>query len=148
MTSKKKNKLTETTERVGKALARSSFQVETVGRRAQKRVEDLVGKVSRRTHDTMEKADTFTAAEKAPDTTKASPPFTADTGLSIPEQFGLIAGAIHTYLDKNGLVPTSRLINAVMQQKNSRANVLAAIGWLAREDKLQFSADGDMISLK
>ncbi len=148
MTSEKKNKLTETTERVGKALARSSFKAETVGRRAQKRVEDLVGKVSRRGHRTMAETDKPAAAEKLPEATKATPPFTAGPGLSIPEQFGFIAGAIHTYLDKNGHVPTSRLINALMRQKNSRANVLAAIGWLAREDKLQFSEDGAMVALK
>lgn len=148
MTSAKKNKLTETTERVGKALARSSFRAESAGKKAQKRVEDLVGKVSKRAHEAMDSVHKYTDTDVQKNETKKAPPFKASQGLTVPEQFGFTAGAIYTYLDKNGLVPTNRLVNAIMQQKNSKANVLAAIGWLAREDKLQFSKSGDMVSLK
>ncbi len=149
MTSAKKNKLTETTEKVGKALARSTFKAESAGKVAQKRVEDLVGKVSKRAHEAMDAVHKFTSEpEKSAGTKKESLPFKVSKGLTIPEQFGFTAGTIHDYLDKNGLVPTTRLINAIMQKKNSKANVLAAIGWLAREDKLQFSKDGEMVSLK
>ncbi len=148
MTSAKKNKLTETTEKVGKALARSTFKTETAGKVAQKKVKDLVGKVSKRAHDAIDAVSKLTAAEKDIVSTKTPLPFKTATGLTIPQQIGFTAGAIHDYLDKNGLVPTTRLINAIMQKKNSRANVLAAIGWLAREDKLQFSNDGEMVSLK
>ena len=59
MTAPKKNKLTETTEKVGKALARSSFKAESAGKKAQKRVEDLVGKVSKRAHEAMDAVNKF-----------------------------------------------------------------------------------------
>ncbi|MBU0681136.1 MAG: winged helix-turn-helix domain-containing protein [Proteobacteria bacterium] len=148
MTSVKKNKLTETTEKVGKALARSTFKAESAGKLAQKKVEDLVGKVSKRAHEAMDAVTKLKGSEKKDQEKHVSPPFKANKGLTIPDQFGFIAGNIHDYLDKNGMVPTNRLINAIMQKKNSKANVLAAIGWLARENKLQFSKDGEMISLK
>lgn len=148
MTAAKKNKLTETTEKVGKALARSTFKAESAGKVAQKKVEDLVGKVSKRAHEAMDAVNKLTGAEKETVKKKAPLPFQAKKGLTIPEQIGFTAGTIHDYLDKNGLVPTTRLINAIMQKKNSNAYVLAAMGWLAREDKLQFSEDGVMVSLK
>ena len=149
MTAAKKNKLSETTEKVGKALARSTFKAESAGKVAQKKVEDLVGKVSQRAHEAMDAVNKLTHPDnKVTDTKKTPLPFKAAKGLTIPEQFGFTAGLIHTYLDQNGLVPTTRLINAIMQKKNSKANVLAAMGWLAREDKLKFSKDGEMISLK
>lgn len=148
MTSAKKNKLTETSEKVGKALARSTFKAESAGKRAQKKVEDLVGRVSKRAHEAMDAVGKLTGAETKETTPTSPSPFKAGPGLTITEQFGFIAGDIHTYLDKNGMVPTSRLINAIMQRKNSRANVLAAVGWLAREGKLNFSSDGEMVSLK
>ena len=149
MTAAKKNKLTKTTEKVGKALARSTFKAETAGKVAQKKVEDLVGKVSKRAQEAMGAVNKITGTESAtPADKKKQPPFKANKGLSIPDQFGYTAGTIHDYLDKNGLVPTNRLINAIMQKRNSKANVLAAIGWLAREDKLHFSKNGEMVSLK
>lgn len=148
MTAAKKNKLTKTTEKVGKALARSTFKAESASKMAQEKIEDLVGKVSKRAHEAMDSVNKFTGTEKKNAQRKATSPFKADRGLTILEQFGFTAGHIYEYLDKNGLVPTSRLVNAIMRKKNSKANVLAAIGWLAREDKLQFSKDGEMVSLK
>ncbi|MEN8257438.1 MAG: winged helix-turn-helix domain-containing protein [Thermodesulfobacteriota bacterium] len=144
----KKTKLTKTTEKVGKALARSTFKAESAGKVAQKKVEDLVGKVSKRAHEAMDAVNKMKAPKKTPEGKKTAPPFKAAKKLTIIDQFGLTAGEIHKYLKKNGLVPTTRLINAIMQKKNSKANVLAAIGWLAKEDKLQFSKDGEMVSLK
>ncbi len=119
---------------------------------AQKKVEELLekvsGNVSKRTHGAIDAVNKITGPVKGADNNKTAITFKAGKGLTIPEQFGYTAGEIHTYLDQNGLVPTSRLINAIMQKKNSKANVLAAIGWLAREDKLQFSKDGEMVSLR
>ena len=148
MTSAKKNKLTETSEKVGKALARSTFKAESAGKVAQKKVEDLMSKVSKRAHEAMDAVNKLKAPPKTTEEKKTAPPFKATKKLSIPEQFGVTAGVIHEYLKKNGDVPTTRLINAIMQKKNSRANVLAAIGWLASEDKLEFSKDGETVSLK
>ncbi len=148
MTSAKKNKLTETSEKVGKALARSTFKAGSAGKVAQKKVEDLVCKVSKKAHEAFDAVNKLKAPKKAVETKKAAPPFKASKKLTIPEQFGVTAGVIHDYLKKNDSVTTTRLINAIMQKKNSRANVLAAIGWLASEDKIQFSKDGETVSLK
>lgn len=148
MTPAKKTKLTETTEKVGKALARTKFKAESAGKMAHKKAEELMGEVSKRAHEAMAAVGKITAPEKNTENKKTPLPFKAKKGLTIPEQFGFLAGDIVNYLSKNGQVPTTRLINAIMQQKNSRANVLAAIGWLAKEDKLQFSKDGEMVSLK
>lgn len=148
MTSAKKNKLTKTTEKVGKALARSTFKAESAGKVAKKKGKELLGKVFKWFDDAIDSVMEPKGSKPDIEKKKEPLPFKAGKGMTIPEQFSHTADAITTYLDKNGTVATTRLINAIMQKKNTKANVLAAIDWLTKEDKLQFSEDGKMVSLK
>ena len=140
----KKSKLTETTEKVGKALARSSFKAESAGKKAKKKVEDIVGKVSRRSQQTATRPKTGQSNSKK---SSAKALFKPGSGLSCSEQIGLAAGDIFHYLRDNGQLPADKVVNAMMRRKNSQAICLAAIGWLAREDKISFSEDGEQLSL-
>ncbi len=148
MTSPKKSKLNETTEKVGKAVARSTFKAESAGRVAHKKAEKLATTVSKQAQGAMERVSIFNGAGNAAEDKTTPLPFKAGPGLTIPEQFGLIAGDIYHYLGEKGLTPTSRVVGAMLQRQQSQANVLAAMGWLAREDKIEFSSDGNMVALK
>ncbi len=148
MTSAKKNNLTKTTEKVGKALARSTFKAESAGKVAQKKVKELLGKVFNWFDDTMDAVNEAKGSKPDIKNKKEPLPSKHDKEKLTTEQFSHTADAINTYLDKNGMVATTRLINAIMHKKNSKANVLAAIDWLTNEDKLQFSEDGERVSLK
>ncbi len=148
MTSPKKSKLNETTEKVGKAVARSTFKAEAAGRVAHKKAGELATRVSKQAQGAMERVSKLKGSGKDTEDKKSPLPFKAGPGLTIPEQFGLIAGEIYHYLGEKGLTPTSRVVGAMLQRQQSQANVLAAMGWLAREDKIEFSSDGNMVALK
>jgi hypothetical protein len=62
----------------------------------------------------------------------------ADTDALEPAllRIGEAAGVVWSYLHKKGKVPLTKLIDDV---DLSRDLLMQAIGWLARENKLQFS---------
>lgn len=120
----KEDKLTQASKEIGKALARSSFQAEKTGKRIKQKVKDTVSHLG------------------------TSSPFNEKGDLGLIAGIGFLAGEIFKYLEKKGETATEKLIKAMMAKKNSRAIVLCAIGWLAREDKIDFSPDGGEIWLK
>ncbi len=63
------------------------------------------------------------------------------------DNIGIAAGKIWEYLDKNG--PTS-VSKVTKETEISRNEVQRAIGWLAKEDKLNFEMEGrtELLSLK
>ena len=60
------------------------------------------------------------------------------------ESIGEAAGAIWAYLDAAGPQPIAKLKKAVDAPADT---VLAAIGWLAREGKLSFEANGKSVTI-
>lgn len=60
---------------------------------------------------------------------------------------GASAGKIWEYLDKNGIASVSKITNATKLKTNEAQR---AIGWLAKEGKLNFEMDGrtELLSLK
>jgi hypothetical protein len=60
---------------------------------------------------------------------------------------GIAAGAIWDYLDKNGATSVTKVTNETGLARNE---VQRAIGWLAKEDKLNFEMEGrtELLSLK
>lgn len=60
---------------------------------------------------------------------------------------GDAAGKIWDYLDKNGATSVTKVTN---ETGLSRNEVQRAIGWLAKEDKLDFEMEGrtELLSLK
>jgi len=52
---------------------------------------------------------------------------------------GAVAGEIWTYLDENGPTSMGKLMKIVDEPRDV---VMQAIGWLAREDKLEIALDG------
>ena len=59
----------------------------------------------------------------------------------IKQEIGKTAGEVWKYLGKNTRIPITDLPNKV--NKNPE-NVHQALGWLAREDKVQFTREGRM----
>lgn len=62
-------------------------------------------------------------------------------------QIGDAAGKIWEFLDKNGATSVSKVTN---ETKLTRNDVQRAIGWLAKEEKLNFEMEGrtELLSLK
>ncbi len=142
----KKSKLTQTTEKVGKALARSSFKAESASKAAKKKVENIVGRVTQRTQHTIDKVAKLKPPAKQSKVT-SKPLFKTNGSLTAQEQIGLTAGDIYLYLQANGEVAATKVVNAMKRRKNSQAIAHAALGWLARENKLVFSQDGASLRL-
>jgi hypothetical protein len=138
-----KKTIKETSQQIGKAIARSTHKIESAGKKAQSRVEEAVDNVSQKAKDLMKNM-----GKVEEDTSSPTCPFRINAGNSLEGQIGETAGAIYEYLTQKGTVPISRLVRAVMQKKHTQTNVYAAIGWLMREAKLEFTEDGAEVSLR
>jgi hypothetical protein len=87
---------------------------------------------------------------KAPATKKAAPKAESNGDASTAadvlghEQIGFVAGDVWVYLTDNGQSSLATLKKAM----NTTPELLcAAVGWLAREDKLDFEISGKMVKV-
>lgn len=64
--------------------------------------------------------------------------------ITLEEDLGEVAGRIWRFLDQEGSSSLSSLNDAISEPR-SRVNM--GIGWLAREDKLEFNEDGRGVSV-
>jgi len=55
------------------------------------------------------------------------------------EQIGCVAGEVWRVLEREGPLSMAKLVKAVGEPRDT---VMQAIGWLAREDKLQIEEEG------
>jgi hypothetical protein len=91
---------------------------------------------------------TATVTKKA--ATKATTKSTANGDSSTAsaalgaDQIGMTAGSVWSYLNDNGATSLSALKKGV---GGSADLVLAAIGWLAREEKLEFAISGKTVKV-
>jgi hypothetical protein len=128
------NRLIHTGQEVGKAIARSTFQAEQTGKKIKKKVEETVSRLS--------------SGKSKNETKTGKSPFTDREDIVLIDKMGFVAGEIFEHLSQNGEMATGKLIKTIMSRKNSNAIVLCAIGWLAREGKIDLSPDGAFVSLK
>jgi len=63
------------------------------------------------------------------------------------DTIGVAAGKVWQYLDKNGPTSVSKITNETGLNRNIAQR---AIGWLAKEEKINFDMDGrtELLSLK
>ncbi len=139
---------------VGKALARSTHTVEETGRKAKKAAENFVKTASKKAETTVETTlAKVRAAVKHPLTSAAKNksavacPLTPGKGMDVPGHMGLLAGEIYHYLSEKGESPVEKLLKSMKSGANSEALIYAALGWLARECKVTFTADGSSVKL-
>jgi hypothetical protein len=71
---------------------------------------------------------------------------TVTSNISVSE-IGKMAGEVWQFLSDQGPISIAKLVKAMDEPRD---NVMQAIGWLAREDKLKLEEDGRtrLISLK
>lgn len=91
---------------------------------------------------------TATAPKKAPAKSAASKTTSngdSSTAAAVlgTDQIGMAAGAVWSYLSDNGETTVTALKKAI----GSADLVLAAIGWLAREEKLDFTVSGKTVKV-
>lgn len=146
--------LNETTVKVGKALARSTHQMEETGRKLTKAAKKLVKEATHRVEETMEdtvdlvKKEVKSLRKKKEEATSASstPLFQPGHGMTVEGQMGFLAGDIYQYLSDHG--PTSvKKLHDHLARRHPSSLAFAALGWLTREAKICFSEDGQSVSL-
>ena len=133
--SAQKDLMTETSIKVGKALARTSIKAEKSTRKVKKMAEELLDNVT----------------GKHPKKTSAratSIPLAPASGLSVEGHLGFLAGDIYQILNSKGETAATELVGTLKKRTHSEAIIYAAIGWLAREGQITFSPDGKMLMLR
>ncbi len=84
------------------------------------------------------------AAAKSPSKSEANGDSSTAAAVLGAEQIGMTAGSVWLYLSENG--ETS--LTALKKEIGGAADlVLAAIGWLAREEKLDFTVNGKTVKV-
>ncbi len=138
-----KDIITETSIKVGKALARTSVQAEKSTRKVKKMAEELlesVGeKVSRKKNTAAAKKNASSSREIA---------LAPASGLSVEGHLGFLAGDLYQSLKAKGDTPASELVNALKKRGHTEAMIYAAMGWLAREGQVTFTPDGKNLTLR
>lgn len=153
-TSKDKSALTEAGKKVGKALARSGHTVEETGQKMKKAAEKIVKDATRKAEKSVESAidkvkkevSEITRKKPAGASVAKASLFMPEKGMTIEGQIGFLAGDIYEHLCKNGPTPVDK-ISGFTKKSGNLALMGAALGWLAREAKITFSADGSEVSL-
>lgn len=137
--------MTKTSVRIGKALGRTSFKAEETSRKAKKRVKEIIDKTAAKATATAKCASLAVSGEG--DLSKSADFLKQQKGASVDGQLDSLAAGICNYLEENGKTKTTKLLNAMMRQKNSKVAVYAAIGRLAQRGKIVFTAKGATIAL-
>ena len=138
--------MTKTSVRVGKALARSAFKAEEAGRKAKETVKEIVDRTASQASKSAKTASK--TIKEVADLSKSTDFLKPPKGVSVLGQLDKLAKEICGYLEKNGKTKTEKLVNAMMQQKNSKVAVYGAIGRLAQKGKIEFTTKGSTLSLK
>lgn len=150
--------LSETSAKVGKALARSSHKIEETGHKLKKAAEKLGKEAREATHrieetvdETMDKVkkEVKGLGKKSPaaESSGGKRLCTPGKGMTVDACIGFLAGDIYQYLDKHGTSPLTRVKSAMAEKGHSADLVNMALGWLAREARVSFSTDGAKVSL-
>ncbi|MGV1099863.1 winged helix-turn-helix domain-containing protein [Thiovibrio sp. JS02] len=151
---KEQSPLTKTSQKVGKALARSSHTVEKTGEKLKKAAKKLVKEATHKVEETVEQTvskvkkevDSLTKKKAGGAAAKNSSPKPARE-ISVESSIGFLAGDIFQYLSSNGTTSVEKIIKTMKARKNNESLINAALGWLAREAKISFSKDGKEISV-
>jgi hypothetical protein len=153
-TKKSDEVLKKASVQVGKALARSTHKVEETGRKAKTAAGNLVKTASRKAEKsvetTMAKVKSVASRPKAASPKAKAPaasPLRPRKELDVTGHIGFLAGEVYHYLAKHGESPVEKVVSSVKNSSNSEALIYSALGWLARECKVAFSADGSSVTL-
>ncbi|OGR01513.1 MAG: hypothetical protein A2505_07565 [Deltaproteobacteria bacterium RIFOXYD12_FULL_55_16] len=167
-----KSALTEAGKKAGKALARSGHTMEETGHKmkkaAEKIMKDAVKKAEKVVESAIGKVQTELSSlpaqtklmplgckkelrestqKKSPCAAPAKNPlFPPEKGMTVEGQIGFLAGDIFEYLTRNGPTPVETL-TCLMKKRENLSLLGAALGWLAREAKITFSANGSEVSI-
>lgn len=143
---KKDDLMTKTSVRIGKALARSTFKAEEAGRKAKKKVKEIIDTTS---SETGEKIKTAVKAVKTTGKANTSAAFLKlKKGLSVEANLDALGKEIQTYLKEMGKAKTDKLLNILVRRGNNKVAIYAALGRLSQKGKITFSAKGTSVSLK
>ncbi|MFC1513067.1 winged helix-turn-helix domain-containing protein [Thermodesulfobacteriota bacterium] len=131
----KKDAMTETSIKVGKAIARTSVKAEKSTQKVKKMAEELL--------------DTVTSHQTKKSTPRPRPlALSPAAGLSVEGHLGFLAGDLYQILKADGETAVNKLVNTLKKRSHSEAMIYAGIGWLAREGQVTFTPDGKSLMLR
>jgi len=142
-TTKEKDIITETSIKVGKALARTSVQAEKSTRKVKKMAEELLETVG----DKVSRKNISEKVKKIGELSRDIPLAPA-AGLSVEGHLGFLAGDLYQTLKAEGETSTAELVKTLKKRCHSEAMIYAAMGWLAREGQATFTPDGKSLTLR
>jgi len=134
--------ITETSIKVGKALARTTVKAESSTKKVKKMAEDLIDAVSAKAAGVKKSA---AAPRKAP---QSRLPLAPASGLSVEGHLGFLAGDIYRHLEAEGQTEVNTLLQVLKTRQHSEAMIYAAMGWLAREGRVTFTPDGSSLTIR
>ena len=137
---------------IGQLLARSQTKLEKTGRQALKTTGKIVDSVTKKAEQTVESTvekiheATTSGDEQSKKTAPAK--FKPIKNKTINESVRFLAEDIINYLTDNGKTTMAELQMIMGKRRRNQGMVFAAIGWLAGENKVHITRDGNNISLK
>lgn len=144
-----KDSLTEASIRIGKALGKTSAQLEASGRKAKKTTKNLVASTVKNAEDAVEQTIKKVTRLTTPESRGKSkePLFMTNKAMTVEANIGFLAGDIYGLLTDKGPIATSELVRVMQKRGNTEAYICAALGWLSREYKIRFIKNGMQIGL-
>ena len=137
---------------IGKLLARSQAKIEKAGRQALKTTGELVETMTKKTEETVEstveKIHEATAPSNEESKNNAIPKFKPIKNKAINESVRFLGEDIINYLVDNGKTTMAEMEMVMGKRRRNPGMTFAAIGWLAGEDKVHITRNGENISLK
>ena len=112
--------------------------IDTMTQKTEQTVESTVEKIHEATAPDREKSKKNTATAR----------FKPVQNKAINESIRIIAEDIINYLTDNGKTTTAELQMVMGKRRRNQGMIFAAIGWLAGENKVHITRDGNNISLK
>jgi ATP:corrinoid adenosyltransferase len=144
--------LKKTGAALGQLLARSQAKLEKTRLQAIKSTGRLVDRMTRKAEQTVEataeKIHTATASTEEQSRKTATARFKPVKNNAINESVRILAEDILTYLIDNGKTTTAELQMVMEKRRRNPGMIFAAIGWLAGENKVHITRDGNNISMK
>lgn len=137
---------------IGQLLARSQAKIEKTTRQAQKSTEKLVGTLAHKSEQVREAAMKNIPRNKnhaeEPIENMSTPKLRPIKNKPIDESIRILGKDIINYLTDNGKTTTAEMMMVMEKRRRNPAMIYGAIGWLAGENRIHITRNGENIALR
>lgn len=137
---------------IGQLLARSQAKLEKTGRQAIETTEKLVNNMTKKAEETVEttveKIHEATATSDEQHKKSQTAKFKPIKNMAINDSVRFMGEDILEYLVDNGKTPITEMQMVMEKRRRNPGMTFAAIGWLAGNDKIHITRNGETLSIK